>query len=218
VAVKFSNVLIGLSRSTATKGRNHLKAWGVIPQVFLFLVLSTGWSITAALAQPKPNAQAAPAAVPASAPNTPTPEADRVVLLVRTTLLTLNDALLTGNFTVFRDRASLSFQASNSAARLSVFFSDLMSRQVDLTGSAIVVPQLRATPTIDANGRLRIVGQFQGQPAAIAFDLIFEPVAGQWRLFGISVNTVTASAGARQPTAEEQSKTPAAPDKKAAKK
>jgi hypothetical protein len=31
------------------------------------------------------------------------PEAEKVVLLLRTTLLTLNDALQTGNFTVLRD-------------------------------------------------------------------------------------------------------------------
>jgi hypothetical protein len=31
------------------------------------------------------------------------PDAEKIVLLVRTTLITLNDALQTGNFTVLRD-------------------------------------------------------------------------------------------------------------------
>jgi hypothetical protein len=40
------------------------------------------------------------------------PEAEKVVLLLRTTLLTLNDALQTGNFTVLRDVSAPSFPRS----------------------------------------------------------------------------------------------------------
>ncbi|MBK5199245.1 MAG: hypothetical protein JJE37_13360 [Methyloceanibacter sp.] len=36
---------------------------------------------------------------------------------------------------------------------------------------------------------LRITGFFLTKPEQVNFDLAFQPVDGQWRLFGISVNT-----------------------------
>ena len=79
------------------------------------------WSAPAYAQEPAKKAPQPSAAAPATPPQAPQlvmPEAERIVLLVRTTLLTLNDALLTGNFTVLRDVAAPSFGQLNSAARL----------------------------------------------------------------------------------------------------
>ena len=46
------------------------------------------------------------------------PDAEKIVLLLRTTLITLNDALQTGNFTVLRDMGAPGFRDANTAARL----------------------------------------------------------------------------------------------------
>jgi hypothetical protein len=40
-------------------------------------------------------------------------------------------------------------------------------------------------PSIDQNKRLHIGGCFLGNTVQLNFELIFEPVNGQWRLFGI---------------------------------
>jgi len=88
-----------------------------------------------------------------------------------------------------------------------------MNRKVDLAAVAIMVPQLSAAPAIDAQSRLRITGVFPGQPVGISFDLLFEPVAGQWRLFGIAANTVAAAA----PAVQGATGAPAAPSVPAAK-
>src|SRR4051812_23617793 len=77
-------------------------------------------------APPPAAAQAAPAQVVA-------PDAEKIVLLLRTTLVTLNDAIQTGNFTVLRDVGAPGFRDGNSAARLSQSFSDLASKGVDLS-------------------------------------------------------------------------------------
>jgi hypothetical protein len=125
------------------------------------------------------------------------PDADRIVLLVRTTLLTLNDALQTGNFTVLRDMGAPGFRQANSAARLSSIFANLTQRGIDLSPVAIIVPQLAEVPTIDPKtSLLRIRGYFPGTPVRIEFDLLYQPVDGRWRLFGVSVQPAAAAAEA----------------------
>ncbi len=116
---------------------------------------------------------ATPAAQAAS-PQVALPDADKIVLLARTALLTLNDAVQTGNFTVLRDKASPNFQAANTAARLGMIFQNLSRQGVDLSAISIIVPQLTQKPIIDTNGRLRLKGYFPGTPVRIDFDLLFE--------------------------------------------
>ncbi len=116
------------------------------------------------------------------------PNAEKSLLLIRTTLLTLNDAIHTGNFTVLRDKASPSFYATNTAADLAQIFNVLRRQRIDLSSVSVLAPKLTAAPTIDKQQRLRLTGFFPGQPIQINFDMLFEPVQGQWRLFGLSVN------------------------------
>jgi hypothetical protein len=70
------------------------------------------------------------------------PDAEKIVLLVRNTLITLNDAIQTSNFTVLRDKGAPGFRDANSAARLGQAFADLASRGVDLSVVSVVTPQL----------------------------------------------------------------------------
>jgi hypothetical protein len=131
-----------------------------------------------------------PAAPPAS--QVTMPSAEGIVLLIRTTLLTLNDAVQTGNFTVLRDRAAPGFRDANTAARLGVIFSDLAQRGVDLAAVSILSPELAEAPAIDPKSKLlRIKGHFPGRPVRIEFDLLFQSVEGRWLLFGLSVQPVS---------------------------
>jgi hypothetical protein len=130
------------------------------------------------------------------------PGAETIVILIRSALLTLNDAVQTGNFTVLRDRASPSFQATNTAARLAIIFQSLTQQGIDLSAVAVIPPQLTVAPAIDANQRLRITGSFPGKPVRIDFDLMFEVVDDRWRLFGISVNPAQAAADAAPDNAQ----------------
>jgi hypothetical protein len=190
------------------------------------LVLSL-WSETGHAQAPAKKAPQPPAAAPATpsqAPQLVMPDAERIVLLVRTSLLTLNDALHTGNFTVLRDVAAPSFSQANSAARLASIFGNLAKQGVDLTAIAIIVPQLAEPPILDQqNKMLRIKGFFPGQPVRVDFDVIYQAVEGRWRLFGLSVQptNVAAVAGAQPPaptkTSDRQTKnaeTEGAPAKK----
>jgi hypothetical protein len=133
--------------------------------------------------------QSAPAP-PATAPKSnPSISLTQALYLIRSTLLTLNDANRSGNYSVLRDLAAPGFQQKNSAADLALIFSDLRRRNFDLFAVALAAPQLAAAPARDHQGMLRLTGLFPTRPQQINFDLLFQDVAGQWRLFGISVQT-----------------------------
>jgi hypothetical protein len=149
--------------------------------------------------QPKPDARE-PAA---QKPNLPV-SLEQALYLIRSTLLTLNDANRSGNYTVLRELAAPSFQSKNSAADLGTIFSDLRTRKIDLFPVALLAPQLSAPPNLVNNGMLRLTGTFPTQPLQISFDLLFENVANQWRLFGISVQVPQAQAASPTPAPQGQ--------------
>lgn len=163
------------------------------------------------LAQDKtPPAAAQPA--PSAPARLPVPPAENLVLLIRLSLLTLNDALQTGNYTVLRDRAGPSFQRGNTAAALSRVFTKLESQGIDLAGVAIMTPQLSAAEVGGVEQRLHVRGNFPGQPTQIDFDLTYEPSEGHWKLYGLSVAMVqTPVPVAQAPAAKAPAAKPAAP-------
>jgi len=136
------------------------------------------------------------------------PDAEKIVLLLRNTLITLNDALQTGNFTVLRDVAAPGFRELNSAARLSQIFSSLVQQGVDLSPVTVITPQLAEAPTLDQQkGMLHLKGYFPGQPVQINFEVLYQAVDGRWRLFGLSVqpaSTTTAPQSASDGAGNEK--------------
>jgi hypothetical protein len=120
-------------------------------------------------------------------------------------LLALDQANKTGNYSVLRDLGAPGFQEANTTARLSEIFARLRNEKLDLSGVSVLEPQLSLLPQIDSNGMMRMAGFFPSVPMQIKFDLVYAPVSGQWRLFGIGVN-VERSMPAAPPTADEQKK------------
>lgn len=137
-------------------------------------------------AQDKKIGQAPPAAAPPA--ELVPPSAEGVVTMIRSTLLSLEHALVTGNFTVMRDLATPSFSEANNAARLHQIFSHLSAQGVSLSAVGVLVPKLEGAPAIDEGRRLHIRGLFPGDPVEIRFHLQYEAIGGRWRLFGIGVN------------------------------
>ena len=116
------------------------------------------------------------------------PSDDKLMILIMSTLVALHQANTTGNFTVLRELGAPEFQ-SNSPEKLAQAFADLRQRKVDLSRTLLFQPKLVRRPEINARGMLRITGFFPTSPDRIDFDLIYQPVQGRWRLYGISVNT-----------------------------
>jgi len=168
---------------------------------FAVTLIAIAFSAANAVAQAPQTAIPSPAAKPAGQESTAKPSpathaisSGQAVYLVRSTLMMLNDANRSGNYTVLRDLAAPDFQAKNSAADLAQSFADLRRRNFDLFAAATLPPQFTAGPALDVNGRLRLIGFIPTSPLRISFDLTFLSVGGQWRLLAVSVATPQAPA------------------------
>jgi hypothetical protein len=62
------------------------------------------------------------------------------------------------------------------------------------TGFLLLPPAL-----LEANGMMRMAGFFPSVPQQVNFEMLFAPVNGQWRLFGLSVNIGQSGPAAPQP-------------------
>ena len=152
------------------------------------------------------------AETPAVAPKPAQIDRNGVMILIRSSLLALDHANKTGNYTVLRDIGAPGFQA-NSAAKLGEIFAKLRNDNLDLSGVAVIDPQLSLLPQIEANGLMHMAGFFPSVPTQVNFDLAFAPVSGQWRLFGISVSIgQSAPAAPEPPSPPVAQKQPAAPN------
>ena len=143
-------------------------------------------------------ASAGHAQTPAQAPKPAQIDRNGVLILIRSSLLALDQANKTGNYTVLRDIGAPGFQ-SNTAARLGEIFAKLRNDNLDLSGVAVIDPQLSLLPQIEANGLMHMAGFFPSVPNQVNFDLAFAPVNGQWRLFGISVSIGQSGPAAPEP-------------------
>ena len=162
--------MVSLSRRQATGPGRHA------PARFVFAALLFVAAIPAVAQQP------APAAPQAAAPDSVT-----VNKLIWSAMAAVDQANQTGNYSVLRDLGAPSFQANNSAATLATVFASLRNQGIDLGYTLAVVPTLQFPPAVAQNGLLRIRGVFPLRPSAIGFDLLFQNVNGQWKIFGISV-------------------------------
>src|SRR5262249_50951798 len=84
------------------------------------------------------------------------------------------------------------------AADLAQSFADLRRRKFDLFAVALLAPQFTSEPSLDGGGKLRLTGVFATRPQRISFDLTFQSLDGQRRLFAISVATPEAPAAQLQ--------------------
>lgn len=137
-------------------------------------------------------AQQAAAAPPQTPSGAAIPEPHKLDLLVRTTIIAINQANITGNYTVFRDLAAPVFQSQNSPARLSDIFASLRKRNLDLSPVVFFQPKFARPPVIE-NSLLRLSGFFATRPEQVNFDLAYQNVNGRWLLAGVSLNTTPSS-------------------------
>ncbi len=131
------------------------------------------------------------------------PDAYRLNILIRTTVVALNQANMTGNYSVLRDLGSPRFQASNTDASLGQAFSFLRGRNLDLSPVLFFDPKLIREPRFEAGGMLRLTGFIPTAPEQVLFDMGFERVGAAWRLSAIVIdmqqNTAAATAGKKAP-------------------
>jgi hypothetical protein len=144
-------------------------------------------------AVPQPPPAAAPgqiAPVTSSRRDSPlVPSAEQLVALVRNVLLAVNDANLTGNYTVLRDLSAPDSQGLNTPERLEESFRPIRQQGTDFSIVAVATPRFVQLPAFTPQGYLRVNGEFISSPR-ITFDIFLQHVEGRWRPYAIGVGVV----------------------------
>jgi len=178
-----------------------------IKQITLAALVAASFFPTMASAQaPEPYRTAKTEKKPTKPPPGPKPadiDKNGVLILIRSTLLALDQANKTGNYTVLRDLGAPGFQG-NTAAQLAEIFAAQRKDNLDLSGVAVLEPQLSLLPQIEANGMMHMAGFFPSVPTQIRFEVLYAPVQGQWKLFGLSVSLGSSGPRAPEPSAQEE--------------
>jgi hypothetical protein len=199
--------------------------------VISFALLAMAGPVAAQTTDKTVKPAAAPAVKPASPPQAaPTTQADtqqkkipdayKLNLLIRSTVIAVNQANKTGNYSVLRDLAAPGFRVANSNEKLAEIFAGLRNTKYDLSPIMFFQPKLTKEPGLMENGMLRLTGFFDTRPQRVNFDLAFEENGGEWLLYGVSIGTkaapaVNAEAGAPASPAGATPVPAAAPNGKA---
>ncbi len=117
------------------------------------------------------------------------PDPDRIAILIKKTVIAIDHANRTGNYTVLRDLGSPGFRRANTAARLAQIFGKLRKRDLDFGPILLFPARLTRPAEIDNRGMLRLTGLFPTQPEKVSFDLSYQLIQGRWLVFRISIST-----------------------------
>jgi hypothetical protein len=124
--------------------------------------------------------------VPAQAQNKVPPERP-LEALVKTSLLTFNDANVTGNYAVLHAKLSKPFREQFPVERLAEAFKEFNKKNVDLDIVAALKPVYDPPPRVDEDGKLLLRGYFPTEPLRVYFTFDFIPSDGEWKLIRINV-------------------------------
>ncbi|WP_249135211.1 hypothetical protein [Bradyrhizobium sp. AUGA SZCCT0222] len=116
----------------------------------------------------------------------PGPAAQEV--LVKSILVTLNDAVAADNFTILHAKISKPFREQFPPEKLRAVFKDLVEKHAvfDAVVAQKLIPDEDAR--IDEQGVLKLKGRFQTAPKQVKYQLGFIESEGTWKLSGVSID------------------------------
>ena len=128
-------------------------------------------------------------------------ETVQLITLIKSTIMAVQHANQTGNYSVLRDLGSPVFRERFDQARLTAIFANLRSRGVNLSPVLFLAPNLTKQPEMTEGNELHLVGDFPTQPLQIQYEMLFLELDGVWRLNGLAVDAVPVQLSANAPAA-----------------
>src|SRR5947209_15451488 len=116
------------------------------------------------------------------------PAAELQEVLIKASLLTFNDANVTGNYAVLHAKVSKPFRDQFSPEKLAEIFKEFRDKHIDFDIIAAKKPIGTEEPKISDNGILSIKGYFDTTPSRVNYDLAFIMSDGEWKLIKINVD------------------------------
>ena len=115
------------------------------------------------------------------------PDDDDQDILIRATLMTFNDANLSGNYSVFMAKASKEFQAQFTAEKMASAFESFSKNKVDLGDVVTAEYDSYEKARLDGNA-LVLVGVFKTDDLQVKYNLRFAKNDDAWKMLGINVD------------------------------
>jgi hypothetical protein len=109
-------------------------------------------------------------------------------VLVRTTLMTFNDANMTGNYAVLLAKSSRQFQSQITADKLASAFEAFRTNELFFEGAVSAHRDAAEKPSIDSEGALVLAGAFKTEDMQVKYRLRFVQNGKLWKLLGINVD------------------------------
>jgi hypothetical protein len=156
--------------NTPLEARMRMLSWRPSPQLGILGAALAIWMLIAA---------------PAQAQQVPSKILQEV--LIKATLLTFNDANVTGNYTVLHAKLSKPFRDQFPPARLKEVFKSFADNNIDFDIVAAKVPVTSKEPKVSENGVLSLEGYFDTTPSHVYYDLEFIMSDGEWKAIKINV-------------------------------
>jgi hypothetical protein len=115
------------------------------------------------------------------------PDAFTQEVLIKASLLTFNDANVTGNYTVMHAKLSKPFRDQFPPERLKEVFKVFNDKKIDFDLIAAKPPVASKPATVNDNGVLMLHGYFDTTPSRVNYELDFIMSDGEWKLIRINV-------------------------------
>jgi len=119
-------------------------------------------------------------AMPAGAANT-VPSATMQEILIKTSILTLNDAIVTGNFAVLHTKLAKPAREEFGPDYIKQVFASFAEQKIDMSAISAVPPVATDAAQIDDRGALLLRGRFDVGSSRLVYELHFLPSEGEWK-------------------------------------
>ena len=132
--------------------------------------------------------------MPAYAENTvPSPQLQEA--LIKSSLLTFNDANLTGNYAVMHAKMAKLFRDQFTPDKMKQAFKGFADQNIELRSIVLKPPVATTATTIDKRGALVMRGYFDTAPSRVIYEIDFAPSEGDWKPIMIHVSVKAAGEG-----------------------
>jgi hypothetical protein len=115
------------------------------------------------------------------------PDDDEQDILIRNTLMTFNDANLSGNYSVFVAKASKEFQAQFTAEKMAAAFESFSKGKLDMSDVVTADYDSYEKAKLDGNA-LVLVGVFKTDDLEVKYNLRFLQNDTAWKVSSINVD------------------------------
>jgi hypothetical protein len=116
------------------------------------------------------------------------PDDDDQDIMIRSTLMTFNDANVTGNYSVLIARASSQFQAQVTPEKLAAAFEGFRKNKLYIDDVVTADYDSYEKAKVDGDGVLTLAGVFKTDELTVKYNLRYVKNDSDWKLLGINVD------------------------------